>query len=71
MNGDSSSGFTGSLDVDDCFQERHDMLRQIWDWFETIPLHEMTSRHDLVGNGGFCLANEGKEYYIYLEKKER
>lgn len=69
MNGDSSSGFTGSLDPDDCFKERHDMLNVIWDWFETIPFHEMTSRHDLVGNGGFCLANEGHEYYVYLESK--
>jgi hypothetical protein len=46
------------------------MLNVIWDWFETIPFHEMTSRHDLVGNDGFCLANEGQEYYVYyMESK--
>lgn len=71
MNGDSSSGFSGTLDLNDCFQARHDLINKIYDWFQTIPFHQMTSRHDLVsGKGGnFCLANEGKEYYIYMVSK--
>ncbi len=68
MNGDSSSGFSGSMDLNECYQERHDILNKVWDWFETIPFHQMTSRYDLI-YGGFCLANEGKEYYIYRESK--
>ncbi len=66
MNGNSSSGFSGSLDLNECNQHRHDVIRKVWDWFETIPFHQMTNRQDLV-NHGFCLAKEGQEYYVYLD----
>ena len=68
MDGDSSSGFSGTLDLADCNQSRHNLIQEIWDWFETIPFHQMKTRYDLI-KGGFCLANEGVEYYIYKESK--
>lgn len=66
MNGNSSSGFSGTLDLADCKQAKHDVVRKTWDWFETIPFHQMTARQDIVKDG-FCLANEGVEYYVYAD----
>lgn len=66
MDGNSSSGFTGSLDLRDIKPFKHEIVNEIWDWFETIPFNMMTSRQDLVKQG-FCLANEGVEYYIYAD----
>jgi hypothetical protein len=64
-DGNSSSGFSGTLDLNSRHQHKHDIVHRVWDWFETIPFHRMTSRQDLV-RGGFCLAEEGKRYYVYL-----
>ena len=66
MNGNSSSGFSGSLDLDERVQTRHDILAGVWDFFETVPFERMTPRQDLVDNG-YCLAEPGREYLIYLE----
>jgi len=66
MDGNSSSGFSGTLDLNNRFQNKHDIVRKVWDWFESINFHQMTSRQDLVKQG-FCLANEDQEYYIYLD----
>lgn len=66
MNGNSSTGFTGNLNLAERKQHKHDIVRKVWDWFETIPFHQMKNRQDLVKQG-FCLANEGQEYYVYLD----
>lgn len=66
-NGNSSSGFSGTLDPKDVNQHYHDIVSRVHEWFENIPFHQMRARQDLVNNG-FCLANEGVEYYIYLDK---
>ncbi len=66
MDGNSSTGFTGTLNLNAANQQRHEVVKRVWDWFETIPFHQMTTRQDLV-NHGFCLAKEGQEYYIYLD----
>lgn len=66
MEGESSSGFTGTLDLADCKQGKHEIVKKVWDWFETIPFSKLISRQDLVKHG-FCLAAEGEEYYIYLD----
>jgi hypothetical protein len=68
MKGNSSTGFSGTLDPADCNKTRHDLIKKVWDWFETIPFHQMVSRQDLVKQG-FCLAREGVEYFVYLDKK--
>ena len=66
MDGNSSTGFSGTMDPEDCHQGWHDRIKQVWDWFETIPYHRLRPHQDLV-NHGFCLANvEELEYYVYL-----
>ena len=67
MNGNSSTGFTGTLDFKDLHQEQHDVVKSVWDWFETIPFHQMTTRQDIMKFNSFCLANEGVEYYVYFD----
>jgi hypothetical protein len=65
MNGDSSSGFSGSLDLAEKVQKRHDIVKSVWDFFESIPFYRLSPRQDLVDNG-FCLAETGKTYLVYL-----
>jgi hypothetical protein len=63
--GNSSSGFSGTLDLDDRRQWRHDIVKRVWDLFETIPFYSMHARQDLV-SAGRCLAREGERYLVYL-----
>jgi hypothetical protein len=67
MKGNSSTGFSGTLDPADANPSKHEVVKKVWDWFETIPFHQFVSRQDLVKQG-FCLAWEGVEYYVYLDK---
>jgi hypothetical protein len=67
MNGDSSSGFSGGMELSARFQERHDIFRRVWNFFETVPFYEMVPRQDLVDNG-YCLATPGRRYLVYLEE---
>ncbi len=64
--GDSSGGFSGTMDLADRRQGRHDIVRKVWDFFESVAFWRMRPRQDLVSNG-FCLAEEGEEYLVYLE----
>jgi hypothetical protein len=64
-NGNSSSGFSGSLDLNDKNQIWHEIIKQVWDFFETIPFYKMNPRQNLVNNG-YCLAEDGKQYLVYL-----
>lgn len=63
--GNSSSGFSGSLDLGDTRQWRHDIVKRVWDVLETFPFHAMRPRQDLV-SAGYCLAQEGQQYLVYL-----
>jgi hypothetical protein len=65
-NGLSSTGFSGSCNPEEATVNHHKIIKDVWDWFETIPFHTMVNRQDLVKQG-FCLANEGVEYYVYLD----
>ena len=65
-NGISSTGFSGTMDLKDVNQEKHDIVNAVHNWFATIPFSQMTTRQDLVKQG-YCLANEGEEYYIYID----
>ncbi|MCG8525870.1 MAG: fibronectin type III domain-containing protein [Opitutales bacterium] len=65
-DGNSSSGFSGSLDFGDRNQERHDIIKMVWDFFESVPYFEMTPRQDLSSDG-YCLAQSGENYLVYLE----
>jgi hypothetical protein len=64
-NGNSSSGFSGSLDLDQRNQSFHDAVKLVWDFFGTLPFHEMNPGQDLVDKG-FCLARPGRRYLVYL-----
>jgi hypothetical protein len=66
MDGNSSSGFSGSMDLNDKIQKRHDIMKSAWDFMESIPFFRMTPDQDKV-NRGFCLAEEGVQYLVYLD----
>jgi hypothetical protein len=66
MNGNSSSGFSGTMNLADKVQSRHDIIKRVWDFFEKIELYKLSPHQDLVSNG-FCLADPGREYLVYLE----
>lgn len=66
MDGNSSSGFSGSMDFADKIQSRHDIIKKVWDFFETKQFWRMKPRPDLV-NKGWCLADPGREYLVYLQ----
>ncbi len=65
-NGVSSTGFSGTMDLKEVNQGKHDIVSMVHNWFATIPFNQMTTRQDLVKQG-YCLAKEGEEYYIYLD----
>lgn len=67
MDGDSSSGFSGTMDLEQKVQQRHNIIRRVWGFFEDVPFEQMKPRQDLVDNG-FCLAEPGKRYLVYLEE---
>jgi hypothetical protein len=46
-------------------QRLHDIVKMVWDFFESVPFYKMTPRQDLVDNG-FCLAECGRQYLVYL-----
>lgn len=70
MSGDSSSGFSGSMDLSQRNQPRHEGIKRVWDFLETVPYWRMRPRQDLVTNG-YCLADEGYEYLVYLQQPGR
>jgi hypothetical protein len=65
MDGDSSSGFSGSMELSDRKQAGHDIVRKVWDFFETVPFYRMSPNQRIVDNG-FCLSQEGRYYLVYL-----
>jgi hypothetical protein len=68
MNGRNHSGFSGSLNLSDKIQARHDIVDKVWDFMETLPFYKMNPRQNLVSKG-FCLAETGQQYLIYLPSK--
>lgn len=71
-DGDSSTGFTGTMDPADCRQTRHDIVKQVWDTVASLPWQNTKPRPDLIstaaGSGNaFCLADPGRTYLVYLD----
>lgn len=66
MDGNSSSGFSGSMDPELCVQARHDLIHRVWDVLESVSWYRMRPHQDLV-NRGFCLAEPGRQYLVYLD----
>ncbi|MFB0524703.1 MAG: DUF5060 domain-containing protein [Phycisphaerae bacterium] len=65
MNGNSSSGFSGSMELSERRQINHEIVKKVWDFFGTIPFYRMSPNQQIVDNG-FCLAEEGQQYLVYL-----
>jgi hypothetical protein len=71
-DGDSSTGFSGSMDPAHRRQPRHDIVKRVWDavaslpWQRTKPQPELVSVADGQVNA-FCLAETGRTYLVYLE----
>jgi hypothetical protein len=65
MQGTSGTGFSGSGEMADKKQERHDWIKPVWDYFETIPFYRMSPNQEIVNNG-FCLAEEGARYMVFV-----
>jgi hypothetical protein len=65
--GNSSSGFSGTLDLADRRQWRHDILKQVWDFFESVPWYTMRPYPELVSRG-YCLSNGEDRCLIYLPR---
>ncbi len=68
MDGNSSSGFSGTLDFEQLHLEAHNVVHQVWDFMESIPFYRLRKRQDLIRQDGYCLAKEGERYYIYLDQ---
>jgi arylsulfatase A-like enzyme len=66
MDGNSSTGFSGNLDLGLRNQRRHDLVRAVWDFFEKTPYHKMKPCPEAV-TGAFCLGQPGGEYIVYAE----
>jgi len=65
MDGNSSTGFSGTMDLSERNQKNHDIVRKVWDFFETIPFYRMSPCPGVI-DAGFCLADEGSCYLVYL-----
>lgn len=73
-DGDSSTGFTGSMDLAQRRQPRHDIVKRVWDTVEPLPWARTVPRPDLVATApgaphAFCLADPGRTYLVYLEAR--
>ena len=67
MNGNSTSGFSGSLDPKDRNRRWHDVIKQVWDFFETVPFYYMKPCQELLkGAEAYGLAQPGSRYLAYL-----
>jgi hypothetical protein len=65
MDGNSSTGFSGTMDPADRNQAVHDIMKNVWDFFETIAFYRMSPAPQAV-DAGFCLADKGRSYLVYL-----
>lgn len=63
--GTSSTGFSGTLNIAERHQDKHEIIKRVWDFFESIPYYNLTPSKNLCSNG-FCLAKDGQIYLIYM-----
>lgn len=73
-DGDSSTGFTGSMELSERRQPRHDIIKHVWDTVAPLPWARTVPRPDLIatpqgGPHAFCLADPGRTYLVYLEAR--
>ena len=63
--GTSSTGFTGTLSKLERHQDKHDIIKKVWSFFESIPFYELTPSPKLV-NRGYLMSKHGEMYLAYL-----
>ena len=69
--GDSSTGFSGTMELKECRQDRHDVIKRVWDICAKLPFGRLRPRQDLVnGEHAFCLADPGAYYAVYLDQRK-
>ena len=67
MDGLSSSGFSGRPDLSLKKQPVHDIIKNVWDTFETFPFYQLRPNQNLISNG-YCLASDDNQrILIYLD----
>ncbi len=64
-SGTSSTGFTGTLNLAERHQDKHEIVKKVWDFFESIPFYELTPSQN-QSNNGFSLSKPGETYLTYL-----
>ncbi len=68
-NGNSSSGFSGTLELSERNQRFHDILKRIWDFMEQVPYYRMRPIHDAASDA-YVLGEPGVEYLVFFESAE-
>ncbi|MDZ7371338.1 MAG: DUF5060 domain-containing protein [candidate division KSB1 bacterium] len=65
--GTSSTGFSGLPRLEDRVQEKHDILKRVWDFIASLPFYDMKPAPERVSDG-FCLAKGDSLLLIYLDR---
>lgn len=65
MAGDSSTGYSGTMNPDQRHPEMHAAIKSAWDFFAKIPFGRFRPTWD-VAKKGVCLAAGDREYWVYL-----
>lgn len=71
-NGDSSTGFSGSMELSERNQQRHDIVKRVWDTVAPLPWQRTSPQPGLIAIAdgkaqAFCLADPGHTYLVYLD----
>lgn len=67
--GDSSTGFSGTMNFDERRQDFHDILKSVWDWMETQDVLRLSPAYKLADHG-WCLADGTQRYRFYIEESK-
>jgi hypothetical protein len=65
--GNSSTGFSGSLDPAEADRDAHRLISEVWDHFATLPFGALSPDHQ-VGGEGWCLSDGGGRYLLYFDR---
>jgi len=65
MDGDSSTGYSGTMNPAQRHPEMHAAIKSAWDFFAKVPFGRLRPTWDVVKNG-VCLADGEREYWVYL-----
>ncbi len=66
-DGNSSTGFSGLPLLERRVQEKHEIMKRVWDFFDSLPFFEMKPAPQCVDRG-FCLAKKDSLMLVYLDE---